>query len=335
MSRFNVEQKGWAGELDHQVKEVLAQVASSAQQSDQPPPEKTPASVRSAPDALQPFYPPAEPLEEVTDVHIKGPDADLLRLRIYQPDSEATLPVLLFLHGGCWVFCSIDSHDSLCRYIARHGHCVVVSVDYRLAPEHPFPAALEDAYAATSWVRENIGRYGGDGSRLAVGGDSAGGNLAAALTLLCRQRHGHEPGPLIAAQWLMYPITNPGELSTDSHRRFARDYFFETEFYVWAREHYLGEVEDRTQPLVAPLLCADLSGLPPALIQTAEFDILRDEGEHFGLALHNQNIDTRVVRYNGMVHAFVAMAGQVDMGRVALRDGIEFLHKHWRKRQTS
>lgn len=312
------------GELCPQVAGLLADLERS-----EPPANDaaipTPEEVRGQGDPLLPYGPVAPGSCDICEETISGPGGTTLRLRMYRPEGTGPWPVVMFLHGGCWVFCSLDTHDSICRYLCVSGGCVVVAVDYRLAPESKFPAAAEDAWTATQWVYEQAQAYGGDTEQLAVVGDSAGGNLAAAVSSLSIERGTRLP----AAQVLIYPIADVSGSYTDSYRRFSTGHFFEARFLEWATDHYLSAASERENPLVSPLLSDQLAKFPVTLVQTAEFDILRDEGEALARAIADAGVSSRCVRYAGMVHAFVAMAGRVDGGRRALDDAIEFLHDAW------
>ena len=206
---------------------------------------------------------------------IPGPDGPL-GVRIYAPDAAAPLPVLVYFHGGGWVLGNLDTSDAQCRSLTNAIGCVTVSVDYRLAPEARFPAAVEDCYAATRWVADNASELGCDSKRVAVGGTSAGANLAAVVPLMARDR-GH---PSLAYQVLVYPITD-GSMDTSSYRENAEGYFLTAGAMAWFWKHYINDDRDRSHPYAAPLNAADLSGLPPALVITAEYDPLRDEGEAY------------------------------------------------------
>ena len=192
---------------------------------------------------------------------------------------------MVYFHGGGWVLGNIESHESICRAIANASGAIVVTVDYRLAPEHRFPAAAQDAYAATSWVAEHAGEFGGDPGRIAVAGDSAGGNLAAVACLLAKDRN----GPRMAFQVLIYPITDYN-LHNASYSQFAEGYFLTRSEMAWYWEHYVLKRDDRTHPHAAPCRVDDLSGLPPGLVITAEFDVLRDEGEAYARRLQSAGV---------------------------------------------
>lgn len=240
---------------------------------------------------------------EVRNLSIPGPGGPL-PVRIYLPESKQTaLPVIIYFHGGGWVLGDLDSHDTLCRTLAVKTDAVVVSVDYRLAPEHVFPAALDDADAALRWVAGNASSFNGDASRIAVAGDSAGGNLAAALSLLARDQH----GPQIRAQVLLYPAVDLSNLDRQSTLDFAQGYFLTRARMAWFIEQYVPEPNQRSEPLVSPLLASSHTGLPPALTITAGFDPLRDEGEAYAGVLSKAGVSSQLQRYDGVLHGFISM----------------------------
>jgi acetyl esterase len=233
-------------------------------------------------------------------------------VRLYHPQPEIKLPVMVFTHGGGYIRGSLTSHDALCSTLAASSECAVVSVDYRLAPEHPFPAAVNDAFAATLWVSENAARLNVDEEKLAVGGDSAGGCLAIATTLLARQRG----TPKIAYQMLFYPATDAA-MSSASWSEFGTGYLLTAEAARYGYDFYLPPGVDRRQELVSPLFAEDLSGLPPAFVITAEYDPLRDEGEEFVKRLREAGVAVEHRRAAGMIHNFMIFAGAIDAGQTA------------------
>ncbi len=234
-------------------------------------------------------------------------------MRVYTPEGEGPFPLLVYFHGGGWVLGNLDTHDPLCRALANESGCVVVSVDYRLAPEHRFPAAVEDCYAAAGWVAANAALLKGDPKRVAIGGDSAGGNLAAAVALKAQD----QGGPALAYQLLLYPITNYS-FDTVSYRENARGYLLSREDMVWYWDHYLGPEGEGLDPYASPLRAEDLRGLPPALVITAEYDPLRDEGEAFAARLAAAGVPVTATRYDGLVHGFLRFARAMGQGRRAL-----------------
>ena len=264
-------------------------------------PGLTPAIARGMLAQLLTVRPAGEAVGNVEDRLIPG-SAGELPIRIYTPHGSGPFPVLVFLHTGGWVLGTLDNQDPLCRRITNRAGCIVVSVDYRLAPEHPFPAAIEDSYAATHWAALHAAEFAGDPSRLAIVGDSAGGNMATVVALLARDRG----GPKLAFQVLLFPATD-FTLSTPSMEELADGYTVTKEQMMWIRKHYLSSEAEWTHPLASPLLASDLSGLPPALIITAEYDPLRDDGELYGKRLQEAGVPTKVSRYAGMLHDFPDM----------------------------
>jgi acetyl esterase len=262
----------------------------------------------------------AEDVAKVENRKIPGPAGEI-PVRIYTPAGSGPFPILVFYHGGGWTIGDLDTHDAACRSLTNGARCVTVSVDYRLAPEHKFPAAVEDCYAATFWAAEHARELGGDPSRLAVGGDSAGGNLSAVIAILARDRR----RPAIKFQLLIYPATDAA-LDTYSHKTFT-DYFLTDEAvrYLWGC--YLRDDADKKDPLASPALARNHQGLPPALIITAEFDPLRDEGEAYGEKLCKAGVPVTVTRYDGMIHGFFTMAGVLDQGMKAVEQASEALRK--------
>jgi acetyl esterase len=236
------------------------------------------------------------------------------------------LPLLVFFHGGGFVIGDIDTHDATCRGLAKAAHCIVVSVDYRLAPEHPFPAAPEDCYAATVWVADNAASLGGDGARLAVGGDSAGGNLAAVVALMARDRG----GPALTHQLLIYPVIDHN-FDTASYVENGRGYLLSREMMMWFWGLYLEDAGDGSKPYASPIRAEDLSGLAAATIISAEFDPLRDEGEAYARRLGDADVAVTARRYDGMVHGFFAMTAVLDRAREAVAFAAAELRRAWRQ----
>jgi len=252
-----------------------------------------------------------EPVFEVTSFAIAGPGGELA-LRLYRPSADRPLPVLLYFFGGGWVLGTIDTADGVSRSLANASGALVVVAGYRLAPEHPFPAAIEDCYAAARWVAGHGPEIGADARRIAVGGDSAGGNLAAAVALRAR-----EEGPDLAGQLLVYPNTD--QLADDESMRAADDPFlFNRHSVAWYRQHYLISPQDAASPLASPLRAGSLAGLPPALVITAEYDPLRDQGEAYARRLADEGVQAELSRYPGMAHGFFTMIGTVDASRAAI-----------------
>ena len=237
-------------------------------------------------------------------------------LRVYTPLGATTplLPGLVFFHGGGFVLGDLESHDGLCRTLCNESGCRVVSVDYRLAPEDPFPAAVEDCFAAVQWVAANAADLGIDAARIAVGGDSAGGNLAAVAALLAKKAG----GPKLAFQLLIYPVAQLGGAETASMRENAKGYFLEKASMEWFTRLYCPEASQRSDPRLSPLLARDVSGLPPAYVVTAGFDPLRDEGRAYADKLDAAGVPVTYVNYPGMVHGFFSFRGLVPKAREAV-----------------
>jgi acetyl esterase len=256
-------------------------------------------------EALAPVSAP-EPVAEVVERSLPGPERDI-RARFYLPSGDRPLPVLLYFFGGGWVLGSLDAVDPTCRRLANAVPCAVVSVAYRRSPEHRFPAALEDCFAATSRVVDHAASLGLDPDRVAVGGASAGGNLAAAVALLVRERG----GPRLAFQLLVYPLLEHAP-ATPSRRDALDDPFFGPKDVAWCWSHYLADPGDGDSPFASPLRASDLEGLPAALVVTAELDPLRDEGELYAERLREAGVPAELVRFQGMVHGFFSRPDVLD-----------------------
>ncbi len=250
----------------------------------------------------------------VEDREVPGP-AGAIPVRVYAPleCESGPLPVLAFFHGGGFVIGDLDSHDGICRELANAARCAVVSVDYRLAPEAKYPAAAEDCYAATCWIAANATDLGFDASRIAVGGDSAGGNLAAVTALLARDRS----GPRLVHQLLVYPVADCA-FDTASYRENAEGFFLTREMMRWFWHHYLEKPEHAADPYASPLRAATLVGVAPATVITAEYDPLRDEGEAYAERLRDAGVSTSLTRYDGVIHGFFGMGDAIDKARLAI-----------------
>jgi acetyl esterase len=277
-----------------------------------PPAGSVPAPEFRAAMAARPV-PPGAPIARVEDRTIPGLAGDV-SIRIYTPDGQAPFPVLVWFHGGGWVIGSVAASDHTGRELANTAGCVVVSIDYRLAPEHKFPACLDDCDAAYQWVVAHAPTFGGDARRVAVGGDSAGGNLAAAVCLRAKERG----GPLPVFQLLVYPVVDYN-FDRPSYRANADGYLLTQTAMRWFWDQYVNTPEEMAHPHASPMSATDLSGLPPALIITAEFDPLRDEGEAFGERLRHAGVPVEVTRYDGMIHGFFGMFPVIDKGKDAVR----------------
>lgn len=246
---------------------------------------------------------------ETEDYTLAGPGGDL-RIRLYLPNAPVPLPTLAYFHGGGFVCGNLDTIDGPLRALSNRSGCAIASVDYRLAPEHRFPAAFEDALAATEWLHDSGEALGLDPARLAVGGDSCGGGLAAAVALASRDRG----GPPIAFQFLIYPMLDP-DCTSASQWSFGEGYLVTRDDLMWFWNHYLPSPEAGRSPWASPLLAGDFIGLPPALVVVAEFDPLRDEGEAYAAALRAARVPVQLIRLEGMIHACFQMAGVIDRSK--------------------
>ena len=267
------------------------------------------------------------PVGKVEDRTIPGPDGNEVPVRIYWPEGTGVsagegLAGVVFFHGGGWALGDIDTHDGQVRDLAVKSGAVFVSVDYRLAPEDPFPAGAEDCYAATVWVAEHASELGVDASRLAVAGDSAGGNLAAVVSQMARDRS----GPELRFQALVYPCCDMEPSRWPSMKENENGPFLTKEMMEWFYNHYLGD-QDRLVPYISPIRADDLSGLPAALIITAEYDPLRDEGEAYGKRLQEAGVEAEIVRVDGMFHGFFGFGDFIDKARECMDDAAVALKK--------
>lgn len=305
--------------LDPQIEEFLA---AQAQAPATPIEEQTPEMAREGYLALAESVGPGPDLYAVRDSSIARSDGTAIPIRVYSPTDETDLPILVYYHGGGWVIGDLETHDQVCRCLAQGTEAVVVSVDYRLAPEHPFPAAIHDAYAALEWVAAKAEEIGGDALRLAVGGDSAGGNLAAVVAQMARDQE----GPEISFQLLIYPAVDMTQ-GHPSIQENGEGYILTRAYMQWFRTHYLPDSLQWTNPLASPLHAQTLSQLPPALVITAEFDPLRDEGEEYAAQMKSQGVEVEVKRYDGMVHLFYQLAVMVDAGRTAIDHSVRSLRR--------
>jgi len=298
--------------LDPNVRLWLQKIAAQGG----PPLESLPPTEarKAAAEGLKPVGGNPEPMASVENLRIHGAESEI-PVRVYTPEVKAPRPAMVYFHGGGWVVCDLDTHDVVCRAIAQRAGAVVVAVDYRLAPDHKFPAAVVDAYAATTWVAENAERLGIDPKRISVGGDSAGGNLGTVVSMMSRENS----GPTIALQALVYPVTDLSSFETPSYREFAENHHLTKRQMEWFRGHYLASPEDGRNIYASPLLARDLRGLPPALIITAECDPLRDEGEAYAKRLEGAGVAVTCTRYPGMIHPFFSWTGAIPQSLDAIQ----------------
>ncbi|MDT7658274.1 MAG: acetyl esterase [Pseudonocardiales bacterium] len=266
-----------------------------------------------------------EPVEvaSVQDRTVPGPAGEI-PVRVYTPAGEGPFPVVVYFHGGGWVIGDLEVVDQPCRQLASAAGAIVVSVDYRLAPEHRYPAAFDDSYAATVWVGAHAAEIGGDPARLAVAGDSAGGNLAAAVALAARDRG----GPELAAQLLIYPVTD-FNFGTASYQDNREGYLLTKGSMQWFWAHYLGAQDLDKDPYACPLRADSLVGLPPAYVATSEYDPLRDEGEAYARRLEEAGVAVTAKRFDGMLHGFFWMLAAVPSAAGVLDDMVGVLRKAW------
>jgi acetyl esterase len=290
---------------------LISQLVELLAATGAPPPwESTLEEVRAGHLQRRAWGGPLVELVEILDRTIAGS----LNVRIYHPSTQRPAPVLIWYHGGGWVVGSIEAQEPICRLLAVRSQCAVVAVDYRLAPEHPFPAALDDASAVLAWVRAEGHLHGLDATRIAVGGDSAGANLAAVVAL----RAGDSGLPALRFQALVYPVTD-ATMAHPSYTELATGYVLTAQGMRWYFDQYAPGVDPR-HPELSPLHARSLRGLPPALVLTAEFDPLRDEGEAYARRLQTEGVPVTLHRCPGVVHGFFAMAGFVDTADEAVTE---------------
>ena len=302
--------------LHPQAKALLDMLASAGA----PPIEQLPlAEARAVRSEMIESGGPEESVAEVQNRSVPGPGGPI-GVRVYRPEKNQTLPALIFFHGGGFVICNLDTHDRQCRALANASGCAVISVDYRLAPEHKYPAAVDDAYAATKYIAQHAAEFGVDPNRIAVGGDSAGGNLATVVSLLSRDRG----GPRLKFQLLIYPLVDFYDQSP-SMQQYSKDHFLTREGINWFTESYLPSREAGLEPSASPMSASDLRGLPPAMILTAECDPLRDQGEAYARKLQGAGVPVELKRYEGMFHPFFQFGGILDAAKVAMKDAASAL----------
>lgn len=288
--------------LDPEAKTLLEQIAKAAR-----PPIHTLSAVearRVYRESRLPLQPDPPDVASTDDRQITGPHGPI-SIRYYRPHGSQPndrLPALMYFHGGGFTIGDIETHDIVCRTLANNGRCAVVSVDYRMGPEHKFPKAVDDCWAATQWVATNAGALHLDPNRLAVGGDSAGGNLATVVALLARDAG----APKLVFQLLIYPTTTLHH-DTPSTKELAQGYVLTIDSMLYFREAYLNSVEDRSNWRASPLLASDVSRLPPALVLTAGYDPIKDEGKAYAEKLKTAGVEVTYSSYDGMIHGFITM----------------------------
>ena len=303
--------------IDPQVQMLLDQMAANPQ----PPLEELgPEKAREMLAAMAQLGGPGPDMASVSDHVAPGPGGDI-PVRVYRPSHSPDLPVLVWFHGGGWVLGSVEQSDATARHLASAGQLVVVSVEYRLAPEHRFPSGVDDCEAATRWIAAHAAELGADAGRMAVGGDSAGGNLAAVIA----QRLRDTGGPALRAQLLVYPAVD-ARMSYPSIRANGEGYLLTEASMRWFYDLYLAGA-DPDDPSASPMSAPDLSGLPPALIITAEYDPLRDEGEAYGLRLDQAGVPATATRFDGQIHGFFGMVGLLDGAGRAVKEAGAWLQK--------
>jgi acetyl esterase len=269
---------------------------------------------------------PVPQVAEVRDLTATGPHGDI-PVRLYRAKAVtagAAQPALIFFHGGGWVFGDLETHDNLCRALANSADCTVLSVDYRLAPEHKFPAAVDDSWAVFTWVHANATKLSIDPEKLAIGGDSAGGNLAAVVALLA-QRNG---GPRIATQMLLYPVTDMA-MTTESYKQLAIGYNLTASVMAWFRDLYLKSPAEIVDWRASPILATNLAGLPPAYIAVAGCDPLHDEGVAFAKLLERNNVPVTLRDFSGQMHGFASMSGFLKAADEVIADVGAALRNRW------
>lgn len=270
---------------------------------------------------------PFENVEKVDNRNIPGAGGEI-PVRIYHPANLTSemLPITLFYHGGGMVFGSLESYDTMCRRLCNKSGSIIISVDYRLAPENKFPKGIEDSYAALQWASENASSIHGDPARLAVCGESGGGNIAAVVCQLAHQRK----GPKLTFQVLIYPALGTRG-NCESIELFSKGYFFEITPLQWFYEQYLEDLSIADDPMISPILADDFSGVPPTFVITAGYDMLRDSGEEYAKLLQQADVPAEFHRYETTIHGFLCMAGVIDAGRDAIDECGEKLKKAFQK----
>ena len=270
---------------------------------------------------------PPPPMAKVLERSIDGPGG-AMKLRVYTPAGSGPFPLMMFFHGSGFVLCSLDTHDGMCRNLASGIGCVVVSVDYRLAPEHKFPKGPDDCLAATRWAADHAAELGIDPARIMVAGDSAGGNMAAVTALRLRD----EGGPKLCGQMLLYPVTDYHTPGTPSYAENADGYGLTRDTMEWFWGHYLTSPTEAENPHASPLRARDVTGLPPAYVTSAEYDPLRDEAERYGMRLRQAGVPTEITRFPGMNHGFLFWVGIVGAADSAMAEACAWARQAFAKK---
>lgn len=261
--------------------------------------EQTPEEARAERAAMPVLQVSVEGIAKIEDRLITVSDGEKIPVRIYTPEGVGPFPLIVYLHGGGWVFGSPDYADGGCRYLTSSSHSVVVSVDYRLAPEHPYPIPVQDSFDALVWVSEHASELQGDATKLFVAGDSAGGNLAAVISQWAAEKN----GPTISAQALIYPVTNIN-FNTSSYEKYGEGYGLDRTGMIWFTEHYIGDAIDQKDPSVSPLISQDLHKLPRTILIAAEYDVLLDEGIAYVTRLKEAGVETKHIIMPGLIHSY-------------------------------
>jgi acetyl esterase len=308
------------GKLDAQSIKILKQIAES---------NSAPLSSLTPEQARESFFVKSWLGIPLKDINVKScviENSEIkIPLRIYTPAGKPPFPVLIFFHGGGFVAGSLDEFEPFCTFLSSGASCMVISVDYRLAPEHKHPSAIEDAQTAIEWVKKNVDKIGGDGTRIALAGDSAGANLALVSSLLASERS----FPSFVCQVLICPWIDLFSMNTDSYKYFGEGLWLSLANIKWYRNHYLKNEEQGKTYFASPILAEKLEGLPPTFIITAEFDVLRDEGKIFADCLKIEGVPVQYSCYKGMLHDFVTLPGLFDKASDAIKEICSVLKKHF------
>ncbi|GCF10570.1 alpha/beta hydrolase [Dictyobacter arantiisoli] len=253
-----------------------------------------------------------EQVEAIENLSLQGPVGEFT-VRLYTPAGKGPLPILVYFHGGGWVFGNLETHDALCRTLANQAACIVIAVDYHLSPEYKFPIAIKEGYNTIQWIADQASSFNGDASRIAIAGDSAGGNLAAAVALMIRDKG----NPKLAYQVLIYPLIDYYRPFKQSYLDYGEDYYVTRDELVWHWQQYLSNDLEGQHPYASPLRSPLLTQLPPTLVITAEYDPVRDEGELYARRLQESGVPTHLTRYDGMIHSFFRMTNLLSQARDA------------------